>query len=251
MPPAFEMASSIASRGVDGFSDIHRILDSFSGFASFSSLPGEYPRRMSIHRIIRDGRLRLKMTEQQFADALGVSRGAVQQWEKEDADGGTAPNRKKQPEVARLLGLSVAQLMSGDTNTAVGPEIRGAVPLLSAVQAGSYKMHVDNFHPGDGGSDLVPTSVPVNRHTFALRVTGDSMEPDFREGMVLIVEPEMEAQPGDFVIAKNSDEETTFKQLVKDGADWYLKPLNPRWPMKSLADSKIVGVVRAVEKRFR
>lgn len=48
------------------------------------------------------------MTEQQFADAVGVTRGAVQQWEKE---GGTAPARKRQGRVAKLLGLSIAELM--------------------------------------------------------------------------------------------------------------------------------------------
>ena len=42
---------------------------------------------MSIHRTIREGRIALKMTEQQFADVVGVSRGSVQQWERE---GGTA-----------------------------------------------------------------------------------------------------------------------------------------------------------------
>jgi SOS-response transcriptional repressor LexA len=61
----------------------------------------------------------------------------------------------------------------------------------------------------------------------------------------------LEPQPGDYVIAKNSDDETTFKQLVKDAGDWYLKPTNPRYPLKLLGDSKIIGVVRAVERRFR
>lgn len=63
---------------------------------------------MSIHRRIREGRERLGMTEQQFADAVGVTRGAVQQWEKED---GTAPARKRQGRVAKLIGLSIAELM--------------------------------------------------------------------------------------------------------------------------------------------
>jgi SOS-response transcriptional repressor LexA len=218
-------------------------MHSFS-FGDKGSLDG-----MSIHRIIREGRLRLKMTEQQFAEALGVTRSAVQQWEKE---GGTAPSRKKQPAVAHLLGLSVAQLMSGDANTAAGPDLRGEVPLLSDVQAGAFKMYVDNLQPGEEvAHEMVSTSVPVNRYTFALRVMGDSMEPEFREGMVLIVEPDMEPQPGDYVIARNGADETTFKQLIKDGGEWYLKPLNQRWPIKPLGKSKIVGVVRAVEKRFR
>lgn len=141
--------------------------------------------------------------------------------------------------------------LGNDNNTEPGPLIRGRVPLLSAVQAGMYKEYVDNFHPGDGGQELIPTSVPVKKHTFALRVANDSMEPDFREGVLLIVEPEMDPLPGDYVIAKNGDGETTFKQLVKDGADWLLKPLNERYPIKPLGDSTIIGVVRAVERRFR
>ena len=57
------------------------------------------PRRgMSTRLLIRDGRLDLGLTEQQFADATGVSRSAVQQWERV---GGTAPKRANQAAVAR------------------------------------------------------------------------------------------------------------------------------------------------------
>lgn len=51
------------------------------------------------------------MTHQEFADAVGVSRGAVQQWER----GSTAPTRKRQPAVAEYMGISVAELMQGYT----------------------------------------------------------------------------------------------------------------------------------------
>lgn len=138
-----------------------------------------------------------------------------------------------------------------EQNTAVGPALRGTVPLISDVQAGMYKEFVDNFQPGDGGKEAIQTAVPIKRHTFALRVVGDSMEPKFQEGMILIVEPEMEPNPGDFVIARNGNNETTFKQLIKDGSDWYLKPMNERYPIKPLGDSTIIGVVRAIELRLR
>jgi transcriptional regulator with XRE-family HTH domain len=65
---------------------------------------------MTINARIKAGRLRLKMTEQQFADQLDVSRGNIYQWEKE---GGTAPSRKRQEAVAKLIGLSVAELVTG------------------------------------------------------------------------------------------------------------------------------------------
>lgn len=61
----------------------------------------------------------------------------------------------------------------------------------------------------------------------------------------------MEAIPGDYVIALNKANETTFKQLIKDGGDLYLKPLNSRFPMKLLGDARVIGVVREFTKRFR
>lgn len=137
------------------------------------------------------------------------------------------------------------------SNVAPGPNIRGSVPLLSGVQAGAFKEILDSNYSGGDGVVMIPTTVPVNRYTFALRVQGDSMEPRFTEGMLLIVEPELDAQHGDYVIVKNGSNETTFKQLVKDGSDWFLKPLNPRYPIKPLGDCTIIGVVRGVSEMFR
>lgn len=87
---------------------------------------------MSIHKRIRDGRLKLGLTEQAFADRIGVTRGSVQQWEKE---GGTAPSRKHQPAVARELGLSVAELMHGTLSAALPAVTGGGAGGPSAVQA--------------------------------------------------------------------------------------------------------------------
>lgn len=136
-------------------------------------------------------------------------------------------------------------------NTEPGPNIRGAVPVLTEVQAGMYKEFVDNSHPGDGTLESVATSVKVNQHTFALRVIGDSMEPRFVAGTILIVEPELDPLPGDFVIAKNGGEETTFKQLIRDAGIWYLKALNARYPIRELGNSVIIGVVRAAQQSLR
>ncbi len=207
-------------------------------------------RSVSIHQVIREGRKRLGMSEQQFADAVGVSRGAVQQWERA---GGTAPRRSNQQQVANVLGLSVAELMSGGSNVGGQLVARAEVPLVSEVEAGSYTV-IDNFKPR-GRFDMVPVSVDVRRHTYALRVRGDSMVSDrgdsFPEGAVIVVEPELAAAPGDYVIALNAENETTFKQLVKDGGELYLKPLNSRYPIKPLGGAKVIGVVREFTKRFR
>lgn len=205
---------------------------------------------MSSHKLIREGRRSLGMSEQQFAEAVGVSRGAVQQWEK---PGGTAPKRSNQQRVAALLGISVAELVSGGSNISKGFDMRAEVPLVSEVEAGNYTV-IDNFKPR-GKFDTVPVTVPIKRHTYALRVHGDSMVSEavdsFPDGSLIIVEPEMEALPGDFVIALNEANQTTFKQLIKDGGDYYLKPLNTRYPIKPLGKARVIGVVREFTKRFR
>lgn len=192
-----------------------------------------------------------KQTE--LAKASGKSRAAVSHW----LSGETLKIKSDSAAgLQALTGYSSIWISTGrgvkkGGNTAPGPTMRGVVPLLTNTQAGMCKELVNNLLPSDGKYEPIPTTVPVNRYTFALRVIGDSMEPKFKEGMVLVVEPELDPQPGDFVIAKNGGEETTFKQLVKDGADWYLKPLNERYPIKPLGANTIIGVVRAVEDRFR
>lgn len=205
---------------------------------------------MSIHRLIKEGRLSLNLSKREFADAVGVSRGAVQQWEKPD---GTAPRRSSQHRVAQVLGISVAKLVSGGSNTSAGYEMRAEVPLVSRVEAGNYTV-VDNYKR-KGDFEMVAVSVPVKRHTYALRVHGDSMvsktTDSFPEGSIVVVEPEMEALPGDYVIALNEHNQTTFKQLVNDAGNRYLKPLNTRYPIKPLGNARIIGVVREFTKRFR
>lgn len=205
---------------------------------------------MASHRLIRAGRLRLGMTEQQFGQAVGVTRGAVQQWER---PGGTAPKRSNQPAVAQLLGISVAELVSGGSHVGAGLGKRYRVPLVSEVEAGNYTV-IDNFKPHTA-FETVPALSPVRRHTYALRVHGNSMVSksgdSFPDGTVIIVEPELKPRPGDYVIALNSKNETTFKQLVKVGGALFLKALNPRYTVKALGSATVIGVVREFTRRLR
>jgi len=134
-------------------------------------------------------------------------------------------------------------------NFSPAPDVRDYVPLISMVQAGNFCEAIDNLHVGDS-FEQIPTSYPKKRHTFALEVSGESMLPRFPPGMRLIVEPEMDYQSGDFVIAKNGGD-ATFKQIVKDGGVWYLKPLNPQFPTLPLADAHVIGVVREAVIKFR
>lgn len=120
----------------------------------------------------------------------------------------------------------------------------GRVPIISWVAAGNWSVSVDNFQPGEA-DEWVATTLKVKQHTFALRVQGQSMEPRFPEGGVIIVEPDEEARNGSFVIVRQNGDETTFKQLEIDGGRYLLVPLNPKFQaMEMKPDAVICGVVK-------
>ena len=82
--------------------------------------------------------------------------------------------------------------------------------------------------------------------SFALMVLGDSMEPEFVEGDIIIIEPEGLATDGSYVMAW-LDDEWIFRQLVRDESGdggWKLRPLNPKYPSARIPDlSGIKGVI--------
>jgi SOS-response transcriptional repressor LexA len=77
---------------------------------------------------------------------------------------------------------------------------------------------------------------------FALMVLGDSMEPEFIEGDVILIEPEGLATDGSFVLAQLAGE-WTFRQLAKHHEGWRLQALNPAYPAADIPD---LGAVKGV-----
>jgi SOS-response transcriptional repressor LexA len=79
-------------------------------------------------------------------------------------------------------------------NIEPGPDIRGAVPLISWVQAGDWSSIVDNFAPGDA-EEWFPCPVSHGPRTYVLRVRGESMHnphvrPSFADGDLIFVDPD-------------------------------------------------------------
>lgn len=128
-----------------------------------------------------------------------------------------------------------------------------SVCVLSRVGAGGY-VRIDNFGPHTQ-LETVLVTIEVKKRTFALRVHGDSMKGrganSFPSGTIVVIEPDMKARPGDFVIVLNRARRATFKQWVLIGDVSYLQPLNKRFKTRLLGDGEIVGVVREAIWRVR
>jgi len=84
---------------------------------------------------------------------------------------------------------------------------------------------------------------------YALRVLGDSMEPEFRDSQIIVVEPATDLIEGSFVIAYVKNE-YILRKLVKTESQWQLEPLNNSYPTVTIADiSAIRG--RVVQRAGR
>ena len=127
-----------------------------------------------------------------------------------------------------------------------GPSRGNHHPLLAWDQVG--KGHeISEDKPPPYGTDLLLCPVKCSDETFVLRVRGASMEPNFREGELIFVDPNVSPSHGKYVVVhfENSNE-ATFKQLIIEEGKRYLKALNPDWPNRIIEmdeEANICGVI--------
>jgi SOS-response transcriptional repressor LexA len=94
-------------------------------------------------------------------------------------------------------------------------------------------------------------AVHVSKDAFALRVSGDSMMPEFRHGDVIIVDPAVRPRPGSYVVATTGEHDATFKRyrlvetLQSGEAVFELIPLNSFYPTIR-SDRATLGIVGTV-----
>jgi len=123
------------------------------------------------------------------------------------------------------------------------------IELAQAIQSIPQGAH-PQAHPGPGADQTrLEPSTCVEAETFALRVLDDSMEPEFRKGCIILIDPTGRARDGCYVLAKvqaNTDnqdaqqahntppandesalEQYLFRQLKQHkNKRWYLQALN-------------------------
>jgi len=78
---------------------------------------------------------------------------------------------------------------------------------------------------------------------FALRVVGDSMSPEFRDGSIIIIDPSGVIRDGAFVLVRHNDE-YIFRQLIYGDNTYYLTTLQEGHETIEIATlERVEGVV--------
>ena len=123
---------------------------------------------------------------------------------------------------------------------------RGATaPLIGFAQAGADGFFDDAGFPVGGGWDEVRFPGLGDDLVYALEISGDSMEPAYREGDRIIVAPGAQLRRGDRVVAKTADGEVMAKVLGRQSERQVeLISLNPDHPVRTLKPSEILWLAR-------
>lgn len=140
-------------------------------------------------RITREGKLRWPSTESisKILEATGASLGELLSYVSEGTDAGTLHN----------------------------------FPVVGFAQAGAEGYFDDAGYPTGGGWDEIPFPDVGDSHAYALEISGDSMEPVYRDGDIIIVSPQSNIRRGDRVVLKTREGEVMAKVLRRRTARKY------------------------------
>ena len=143
---------------------------------------------------------------------------------------------------------------SVEVGVPIQPGLR-SIPLINKVAAGYPSDFTDKGYPVGIADEYVSIPDIEDEHAFAVTVLGDSMEPRFHEGDVLIISPAEAIASGDvcFVrIDQAGESGSTIKQVWFDDEETVrLESQNPKYPSRVLSRDEIGGIYRAVRRLER
>ena len=95
---------------------------------------------------------------------------------------------------------------------------RPTIPLIGMAKAGSGGFFDDAGFPVGGSWEEIDFPGVDDENAYALEISGDSMEPVYRDGDILIVSPNASYRRGDRVVVKTLEGEVLFKILKRQTA---------------------------------
>lgn len=156
------------------------------------------------------------------------------------------PSSESIAKVLNATGASLEAFTALVTGRAA-PSARPArrIPLLGLAQAGGNGFFDDAGFPVGGSWDEVALPEVADIHAYALEIAGDSMEPVYREGDLVVVSPSQPIRRGDRVVARTVAGEVMAKQLARRSAKRVeLRSLNPAHKDRSFDLTEIAWLHR-------
>jgi len=157
--------------------------------------------------------------------------------------------RGQSSEIKELLAQMGGDSKDGKSTMSAGR----LVPIINKVAAGYPTDFNDLDYPVGIADDYVRCPDLHDPNAFAVRVVGDSMEPRFHEGDIVIFSPALDVRNGDDCFVRfTMPHETTFKRVFFERDNRVrLQPRNARYSPTIIEGNRVDGIYRAVVRYER
>ena len=159
------------------------------------------------------------------------------------------PSTESLSKILEATGESFESFWSGSTFLHMNDNapVSQSVPLLGLAQAGTGGFFDSAGFPVGQGWDEIALPRPGEGGLYALEVTGDSMEPLYREGDRIVVSPTEQVRRGDRVVVKTRDGEVMAKiQARQTGKQIELHSLNPAYEPRIVELADVEWIARII-----
>lgn len=183
------------------------------------------------------------MTASALARAAGLDPTTFNKSKRVTAEGRPRwPNTESLSRILEATGTDPEEFLAGEAQPRTN-----RVPLIGFAQAGADGYFDDAGFPIGGGWEEAAFPEIKDEHAYALEVTGDSMEPFYREGDVIVVSPAAEVRRGDRVVVKTVAGEVMAKVLMRRTRERIeLHSFNPAHDPRILKPQDILWIARII-----
>lgn len=198
---------------------------------------------------IKNLRISHNMTQEELGKKIGVQKSAIRKYEK-----GEVVNIKRATieTLSKIFNVSPSYLMCIDDNNNRNILKTNRIPVLGKIPAG---IPIELIEDVIDYEDISEEMLKGDREYFGLKVSGDSMNPKYLDGDVLIVQKASDCESGQDCIVMVNGDDGTFKRVIKNKDGIILQPLNPNYEIKFYSNDeieklpiKILGVVREIRR---
>lgn len=168
---------------------------------------------MSIGKRIANLREEYGWKQYELAQKMDLNPAALNKIE----NGNRSIKEEEISKVAQIFGISTDTLLGVNT-----PRPGNRIPILGTVVAGQPAYAAENIV----GWEEVTDKMSMQGKLFALKVKGSSMEPEFKEGDIVIVREQPDIESGDIAVVLINGDEATLKKVKKDPNGLFLYAFN-------------------------
>lgn len=191
------------------------------------------------------------ITQARLAEKLNVDTSLIGKWEIYDI----TPSIETLKKLANILNTSVSDLLGVDNNIipATLDHSVTRIPIYGVIPAGTPIEAVEDIID----YEEIPKRLANSGMFFGLKVKGNSMYPEIKNGDIVILKQQEDANTGDICAVMINGFDATLKKIKKENDCLNLIPINPEYEIKTYTAKqcmelpvKILGKVIEVRRTF-